>query len=235
MYQEKASALLSISGVLSVLVVAVSMTSCTSKTDQGAGPAAPVDETPVSNAIEIVLPVEDVEFRDSTLAGRQLAEQKCTICHSVDYIHYQPPGMDLEQWTGEVAKMHHSYGAPLSESDIKSIGAYLAVAYGSASETDEDVIAASTVPVREDAAVDDVQALLASNICLSCHAIDRKVVGPAFQEVAASYAGDEQAQDKLIDSIRQGGTGKWGEIPMPPLPNLTDAQAEMLADFVLAQ
>ena len=235
MYQEKASGLLSISGILGVLVVAASMASCTSKTDQSAGPAASIDETPVSNAIEIVLPIEDVEFRDSNLAGRQLAEQKCTICHSVDYIHYQPPGMDLDQWTGEVAKMHHSYGAPLSESDIKSIGAYLAVAYGSASETDEDVIAASTAPVREAAAVEDVQALLASNICLSCHAIDRKVVGPAFQEVAASYAGDDQAQDKLIDSIRQGGTGKWGEIPMPPLPNLTDAQARILADFVLAQ
>ena len=235
MYQEKASGLLSISGILGVLVVAASMASCTSKTDQGPGPAALTDETPMSNVVEIVLPVEDAVLRDSTLAGRQLAEQKCTICHSVDYIQYQPPGMDLEQWTGEVAKMHHSYGAPLSESDIKSIGAYLAVSYGSASETDENVIAASTVSVREEAAAEDVQALLASNICLSCHAIDRKVVGPAFQEVVARYAGDDQAQDKLIDSIRQGGTGKWGEIPMPPFPKLTDSQARIQADFVLAQ
>ncbi len=235
MYQEKASGLLRIPGILGVLVVAASMTSCTSKTDQGPGPAALTDETPLSNVVEIVLPVEDAVLRESTLAGRQLAVQKCTICHSVDYINYQPPGMDLDQWTGEVAKMHHSYGAPLSESDIKSIGAYLAVSYGSANEADEDVLAASAMPVREEAAVEDIQALLASNVCLSCHAIDRKVVGPSFQEVAAHYAGDDQAQEKVIDSIRQGGTGKWGPIPMPPLPNLTDAQAKMLADFVLAQ
>ncbi len=235
MYLKRPSNLRSTAGIFCVLVVATSMLSCTSKTDQAEDPAAPIDDAPESTVVKIVLPAEDVELRESTLPGRQLALQKCTICHSVDYIHYQPPGMNLEKWTGEVKKMHLSYGAPLSESDILSIGAYLAVSYGSADETDEDVLAASAVPVLEAAAVDDVQALLAANVCLSCHAIDTRVVGPSFQEVAASYADDEQAQDKVTDSIRQGGSGKWGAMLMPPLPMLTDEQARKLADFVLAQ
>lgn len=181
----------------------------------------------------ISLPAEDMELRTSDLPGRQLAVQKCTICHSVDYINYQPPGRNLEQWTAEVAKMQHSYGAPLSPEDIPPIGAYLAVAYGSANADDADVLAASQV--TEPAAVNDVQGLLTSNACLGCHAIDSKLVGPSFREVAEHYIADEQAQDTLATNIRQGGVGKWGQIPMPPMTNLSAAQAEQIAAFVLEQ
>lgn len=188
-----------------------------------------------ANVHEIVLPAEEGSWRDSTLPGRQLATQKCTICHSIDYINYQPPGMNLEKWTAEVAKMQRAFGAPLNDAEIKSIGAYLAVAYGSAQETDEAVILASVAPMPEQAAVDDVQALLNANGCLGCHAIDKKVVGPAYHDVAARYKGDERALEKVTSSIRKGGSERWGDAMMPAMPNLTEVQAQLLAGFVLEQ
>ncbi|MCK5356583.1 MAG: hypothetical protein KAJ63_15815 [Methyloprofundus sp.] len=93
---------------------------------------------------QIELPVEMAKLPESELPGYRLATQHCVICHSVDYIRYQPPGMSQAQWTAEVAKMKHVYGAAwLSEADIKSIGAYLAVVYGTAKATDRDVLTVS--------------------------------------------------------------------------------------------
>jgi len=82
------------------------------------------------------LPPETAQLRQSKLPGYALATQKCLVCHSADYINYQAPDMSQEQWTGEVLKMQNSYGAQFSTAEIKSIGAYLAVAYGSAKEAD---------------------------------------------------------------------------------------------------
>lgn len=92
---------------------------------------------------QITLPAETAELPKSELPGYKLATQKCMMCHSVDYIRYQPPGMNQDQWTAEVAKMKRAYGAWLSEADIKSIGAYLAVVYGTAKASDSQVQAAS--------------------------------------------------------------------------------------------
>jgi cytochrome c len=79
----------------------------------------------------ITLPAETAKLKESILPGYMLAQQKCAICHSADYINLQPPGMTLKQWTAEVTKMQHAYGAPISEKDINLIGEYLAVTYGS--------------------------------------------------------------------------------------------------------
>ena len=94
---------------------------------------------------QIKLPPETASLPESELPGYNLATQKCMICHSVDYIRYQPPGMNQAQWTAEVAKMKRSYGALLSEAEIKSIGAYLAVVYGTAKLTDSAVQAVSVM------------------------------------------------------------------------------------------
>ena len=185
----------------------------------------------------IQLPEDQSKLRESSLPGYALALQKCGICHSADYVNYQPPGQSLAQWTAEMKKMQHSYGAPISEIDIKVIGAYLAVAYGSATATDDDVIAASALVEKESVKTTtiDVQALLKANACLGCHAIEHKVVGPAFVDVAKKYSGQANAQASLAASIKQGSSGKWGAMAMPPMAGLSDAQAESLAGFVLAQ
>ncbi len=77
----------------------------------------------------IVLPVETAKLKESTHPGYMIALQKCSICHSADYINLQPPGMNLKQWTAEVSKMQQAYGAPISDSEAKLIGEYLAAAY----------------------------------------------------------------------------------------------------------
>ena len=81
----------------------------------------------------IALPAETAQLKPSDLAGYPLARAKCVICHSADYIEYQPPQMSQAQWTAEVQKMQRSYGAPLDADEIKLIGIYLASVYGDAS------------------------------------------------------------------------------------------------------
>ena len=183
----------------------------------------------------IEYPAETATLRPSDLPGAKLAARACVVCHSADYISYQAPGLSLTQWTGEVAKMQHTYGAPISDSDVKAIGAYLAVAYGSAKATDPDVVAASDTAPSATAAAVDVKASLGANGCLACHAIESKVVGPAFHDVAAQYHGDSQAASKLAKSILEGSSGRWGQVPMPPNSGLNAEQAKALAEFVLKQ
>jgi hypothetical protein len=83
-------------------------------------------------ASTIKLPRETAVLRPSALFGYKIARAKCGICHSADYINLQPPGMTLAQWTAEMVKMQHAYGAPLDEEEIKLLGIYLASAYGDA-------------------------------------------------------------------------------------------------------
>ena len=71
--------------------------------------------------------------------------------------------------------------------------------------------------------------------CMACHAVDKKVVGPAFKDVAAKYAGQAEAVDKLAVKIVKGSTGTWGAIPMPANPQVSEAEAKQLAAWILSQ
>ena len=75
--------------------------------------------------------------------------------------------------------------------------------------------------------------LAKKNNCLACHAVDKKLVGPSYQDVAKKYAGQADAVANLTKSIKAGGSGKWGPIPMPAQPQLSDADAKALATWVL--
>ena len=70
--------------------------------------------------------------------------------------------------------------------------------------------------------------------CMACHATDKKLVGPAYKDVAAKYASDKDAAAKLAKKIREGGTGVWGQVPMPANPQVNEADALTLAKWVLA-
>ncbi|WP_269449111.1 c-type cytochrome [Massilia endophytica] len=76
--------------------------------------------------------------------------------------------------------------------------------------------------------------LAKSKNCLGCHAIDKKVLGPAFRDVAAKYKGQKDAEAKLVASITKGSTGAWGPIAMPA-NGVSQAEAQTLAKWVLAQ
>ena len=77
------------------------------------------------------------------------------------------------------------------------------------------------------------EALARKNDCLGRHAVATKLVGPAYKDVAAKYAGQPDAVAQLSQSIRNGGVGKWGDLPMPAYPKLSEADAKKLASWVL--
>jgi cytochrome c len=78
------------------------------------------------------------------------------------------------------------------------------------------------------------QTIASSNACMGCHAVDRKLVGPGFQQIAAKYKGDAQAPVKLALKVKNGGSGVWGAIPMPAHPAMSDADIRTVVDWVLA-
>jgi len=75
--------------------------------------------------------------------------------------------------------------------------------------------------------------------CLSCHTVQKKVVGPAFKDVAAKYAGQKDAEDKLVQKVLKGGSGSWGAVFMPAMkdanPPVSEAEARQLVHWVLEQ
>jgi cytochrome c len=77
------------------------------------------------------------------------------------------------------------------------------------------------------------QALAQSKACLQCHAVDKKLVGPSFKDVAAKYNGQAGAADKLAVKIQKGSTGVWGPVPMPANGAVSEADAKKLAAWVL--
>ncbi|MBX3620795.1 MAG: c-type cytochrome [Rhizobacter sp.] len=70
--------------------------------------------------------------------------------------------------------------------------------------------------------------------CMACHAIDKKVVGPAYQDVAAKYAGQKDAVEKLSQKVMKGGAGVWGPVPMPANTQVNEAEAKQLVTWILS-
>lgn len=71
--------------------------------------------------------------------------------------------------------------------------------------------------------------------CLACHAVANKVVGPAYKDVAAKYAGQKDAEGKLVQKVLKGGSGVWGAVPMPANAQVSEAEAHTLVKWVLSQ
>ena len=79
------------------------------------------------------------------------------------------------------------------------------------------------------------QQLAQQKNCMACHAVDKKVVGPAYKDVAGKYAGQKDAVDKLTQKVLNGGSGVWGAVPMPANPQVTEAEAKTLVNWILTQ
>ncbi|MES2634949.1 MAG: c-type cytochrome [Pseudomonadota bacterium] len=87
--------------------------------------------------------------------------------------------------------------------------------------------AAASMPVFAD------QALATAKNCMACHAVDKKLVGPSYKDVATKYAGQKDAVDKLAVKIVKGGSGVWGAVPMPANTQVSEAEGKKLAAWVL--
>lgn len=98
------------------------------------------------------------------------------------------------------------------------------------------VVAEAAAPVQ-DPVLSDAEglALLKKSNCLLCHSVDKKIVGPAYKDVAAKYRGQPDAEAKLISKVTKGGSGAWGSAVMPPQKSAGEANIKSLVRFVLAR
>src|SRR5258708_6873986 len=139
--------------------------------------------------------------------------------------------MPRDYWMGSVRKMQQKYGARIPEEQVDPLVDYLVKNYGSATNP----AAVTTTPRMPAAAPSgaDGPALATRYGCLGCHNVKLKVVGPTYREIAAKYASDSEASVKITQQVRQGGSGKWGPVIMPPFPQISDAQVKILSDWIL--
>ena len=91
---------------------------------------------------------------------------------------------------------------------------------------------AMTLAVAAPALADE--ALAKSKNCMACHAVDKKLVGPAYKDVAKKYAGQKDAEATLITHVTKGSKGVWGPVPMPANAQVNEAEAKKLVDWVLS-
>jgi cytochrome c len=77
------------------------------------------------------------------------------------------------------------------------------------------------------------EALAKKHNCFACHQVDKKLVGPAYKDIAKKYKGQAGAAAKLAQKVKQGGSGVWGPVPMPPNPTVPDADLKKLVDWIL--
>ena len=90
------------------------------------------------------------------------------------------------------------------------------------------MLMAAVAPARADLA------LATSKNCMSCHAIDKKLVGPAYKDVAAKYKTDKAAAERLAAKVMKGSGGVWGAVPMPSNPQVNDAEAKKIVAWILS-
>lgn len=96
------------------------------------------------------------------------------------------------------------------------------------------LLVVATISASGAALADAGEDLLKKSGCTACHAVDKKVIGPAYQDVAAKYKGDAGAAAKLADKVKKGGSGVWGPVPMPPNTQVSDADIKTMVAYVLA-
>src|SRR5262249_3779635 len=160
--------------------------------------------------------------------GSALTTARCATCH--DAQHITRTRLSRGEWEFNIKNMIER-GAPIAPAEVPLILEYLATYYNRDSPApppDPDAASYGT-----DGGGDPVQRLLNANACVACHALDKRVVGPSFKDVAAKYAGDGEAAARLGRKIKEGGAGSWGNVPMPPNPALPDADLGEIVGWIL--
>jgi cytochrome c len=96
------------------------------------------------------------------------------------------------------------------------------------------LVAAATLAASSAPAVAN-EALAKKYNCFACHSTDKKLVGPSYKDVAAKYRGDAGAEARLVDKVKKGSQGVWGQVPMPPNTTVPDADVRALVKWILSQ
>ncbi len=160
--------------------------------------------------------------------GSELTTARCVICH--DATHITRSKLSRAEWEDNIQVMI-TRGMPIAPDEIPVVVDYLATYYSHAAPPAADSAPAASSTTAEDPA----QKLLTMNACVACHALDRKLVGPGFREIAQRYQTDSTAPDKLARKIREGGAGAWGPTPMPPHQQLSSADLALIVAWVMRQ
>ena len=161
--------------------------------------------------------------------GSDLATARCATCH--DAQHITRTKLSRGEWEFNIQNMIQR-GAPIAPGEIPVILDYLATYYNRDAEAPAPDPGAASFGMGPGSG-DAVQQLLSLSGCFACHTLDKRVVGPSFREVAAKYAADGEAPGKLARKIKDGGAGTWGNIPMPPHPQLSDENLKRLVAWIL--
>jgi cytochrome c len=96
------------------------------------------------------------------------------------------------------------------------------------------ILALATLTVASAAFADQLEDMMKKNGCSACHSEDKKIVGPAYKDVAAKYHGNPKAAAMLEEKVKKGGSGVWGQIPMPPNSQVSDADIKKMVGMILA-
>lgn len=97
------------------------------------------------------------------------------------------------------------------------------------------IVATAALTLSGAALAQDAAKLAQEKACLACHAVDKKVVGPSYKEIAAKYRTDKKAEATMIKKVRAGGVGVWGQVPMPPNTTVSEKEAQILVKWILSQ
>ena len=116
-----------------------------------------------------------------------------------------------------------------------AVGDTVQAKYGPSGLLKDEIAGGAKAEVFASANMNHPRALATAKNCMTCHAVDKKLVGPSYREVAGKYAGQRDAADRLAVKIMKGGSGVWGPVPMPANAQVNEAEAKKLAAWVLTQ
>jgi cytochrome c len=158
--------------------------------------------------------------------GAALTMAKCSICH--DITHVTRSRLSRDEWDDNLRVMI-ARGMPNEPAELAVILDYLATYYNRDKPPPAESVAEQPVGTSV------VERVLANNGCAACHTMDKRVVGPAFREIAAKYKGVSGASAQLAAKVKEGGAGAWGQVPMPPHPQIADDDLREVVAWILQQ
>jgi cytochrome c len=97
------------------------------------------------------------------------------------------------------------------------------------------ILVAAAISVPSSFPASAQEELAKKHACLACHAVDKKLVGPSYKDVAAKYRNDPGAEARLAEKVKKGSQGTWGQVPMPPNASVPDADVRALVKWILSQ
>lgn len=160
--------------------------------------------------------------------GAALTMGKCAICH--DITHVTRSRLTRDEWDDNI-KVMIARGMPIEPHEIPIIVDYLATYYN----RDKPPPAPDETAEKSAADIAPPERLVSDHGCIACHALDKRVIGPSFREIAARYKADGAAPPQLASKVKEGSSGVWGQIPMPAHPQVAEADIQRVVAWILQQ